>query len=102
VDRHYKLNGFDFVWDHDKARLNVKNHGIHFEEACEVCFDPFYVCENASRHQELRWGMTGYSESDRMLYVVATELDDEAWRIISARNATNKEKRRYEKTNAGQ
>ncbi len=102
MDIHYRLEGFDFVWDREKAQLNVKNHGIDFEEACEVFFDPFYVCEDASRHHERRWGLTGYSESDRMLYVVATERDADAWRIISARKATNKEKRHYEKINAYQ
>lgn len=56
--------------------------------------------EDTSRHNEQRWGLIGYSESNRMLYVVSTEQDDDAWRIISARKATKQEKLRYEKTNA--
>ena len=83
-----------------KARTNLHAHGIRFEEACEVFFDPFYLREDASRHQEERAGLIGYSESGRMLYVVSTDREDEAWRIISARKATAQEKRRYEKTNA--
>jgi uncharacterized DUF497 family protein len=100
VDIHYTLNGFDFVWDEKKAQRNVTNHEIRFEEACEVFFDPFYIWKDASRHNEQRWGLIGYSESNRMLFVVSTEQGDDAWRIISARKATKQEKLRYEKTNA--
>lgn len=100
MDVHYTLNGFDFVWDEKKAQRNVKDHGVRFEEACEVFFDPFYIWEDASRRNEQRWGLIGYSESNRMLFVVSTEQGDDAWRIISARKATKQEKLRYEKTNA--
>ena len=100
MDIYHILNGFDFVWDEKKARNNLKSHGITFEEACEVFFDPFYRLEDASRHGEERFGVIGYSESGRMLYVVSAEKGEEAWRIVSARKAGKKEKRRYEEENA--
>ena len=100
MDIHYACNGFDFVWDDSKAQNNMIKHGIRFEEACEVFFDPFYLWEDASRHKEKRWGLLGYSESNRLLYVVSTEQGEEAWRIISARKATKQEQRKYEKRNA--
>ena len=100
MDRAYRLHGFDFIWDEEKAYANIRKHGIRFEEACEVFFDPFRVWEADTRHHEPRWSLLGYSESDRVLSVVATEKDDEAWRIISARKATKQEKRRYEKEHA--
>jgi len=99
MDVYYTLKGADFVWDVQKARVNIQAHGIRFEEACEVFFDPFYLREDASRHQEERAGLIGYSESGRLLYVVSTDHDD-AWRIISARKATKQEQLRYEKENA--
>ena len=99
MDIWHTLNGFDFVWDEKKARKNMKTHGISFEEACEVFFDPFYRSEDASRHGEERWGITGYSESGRMLYVVSVEKGEEAWRIISARKAVGKEIKKYEEKN---
>ncbi len=95
----HTLNGFDFVWDEKKAIKNLISHDISFKEACEVFFDPFYKLEDASRHGEKRWGLTGYSEYSRMLYVVSVEKGDEAWRIVSARKASKKERRRYEKEN---
>jgi len=36
VDIHYALNGNDFVWDADKARQNLRKHGIRFEQAVTV------------------------------------------------------------------
>jgi hypothetical protein len=38
----YRLQGTEFEWDEQKAQLNITNHGITFEEAAEVFFDPFY------------------------------------------------------------
>jgi uncharacterized DUF497 family protein len=38
----YRLQGVEFEWDADKARSNVEKHGVTFEEAAEVFFDPFY------------------------------------------------------------
>ena len=38
----YRLQGVEFEWDDQKAQRNILNHGITFEEAAEVFFDPFY------------------------------------------------------------
>jgi uncharacterized protein len=32
----YQLQGIKFEWDEDKARANLKNHGVTFVEAAEV------------------------------------------------------------------
>jgi hypothetical protein len=36
----YLLNGIRFEWDSRKASSNIRNHGVNFETACEVFFDP--------------------------------------------------------------
>jgi uncharacterized DUF497 family protein len=41
MDRQYVFAGQRFRWDTDKAKANFKKHGIQFEQACEVFFDPF-------------------------------------------------------------
>ena len=92
----YSLQEITFIWDRKKAEENLKKHGVSFEEACEVFFDPFYRMEEASRRGEERFALIGYSESGRLLYVVSVEKADEAWRIISARLATKMERYRYE------
>lgn len=43
MDIRHELHGVSFVWDAEKARLNVLNHqGVTFERAAEVFFDPFF------------------------------------------------------------
>lgn len=44
MDVLYSLDELDFEWDEDKARSNVRKHGITFEEAAEVFTDPLTVC----------------------------------------------------------
>lgn len=44
----YRLQGVEFEWDDQKAQLNILNHGITFEEAAEVFFDPFYQYGDAT------------------------------------------------------
>jgi hypothetical protein len=41
VDIAYRSSGISFVWDHRKAELNLRKHGVAFETACEVFLDPF-------------------------------------------------------------
>lgn len=40
TDVLYRHNGIDFVWDANKAASNATKHGVRFERACEVFFDP--------------------------------------------------------------
>jgi len=88
-----------FEWDPDKAETNERKHGISFEDACEVFNDPFHALVDASDQGEERVGVIGLSPSVHPvfpLYVVAKDLGDHHWRIISARLATKQERRRYE------
>lgn len=48
MDIIYHLQGSEFVWDKDKAQSNIRKHGVTFEEAAEVFFDPFYQTGDAS------------------------------------------------------
>jgi len=43
MDVVHRLNDIEFVWDRGKAESNLRKHGVAFETACEVFFDPF-VC----------------------------------------------------------
>ena len=44
----YQLQGVEFEWDSNKAQSNLDKHGITFEEATEVFFDPFYQVGDAT------------------------------------------------------
>ncbi len=88
-----------FEWDSDKEASNEQKHGISFEDACAVFTDPFHVMGDASDKNEERSGIIGHALSihpDHPLYVVAKDLGENHWRIVSAGRATKKERRRYE------
>lgn len=63
----YWLQGVEFEWDEDKAKSNIQKHGITFEEAAEVFFDPFYQTGDASVENEQRDFIVGYSNSQHIL-----------------------------------
>ncbi len=87
----------DFAWDPDKAASNKQKHGISFEEAESVFFDPLatsFVDEVHSK-TETREFIVGHSRQSRLLVVCFTERQD-GIRLISARVATRLERQDYE------
>lgn len=97
MDIRYELNGLSFLWDASKAAANPIHHdGITFEQAATVFFDPLFRLVDASRNDEARYAVIGYDETGRLLFVVHVELTNEAIRLISARRATNEERRAHE------
>ncbi len=95
----YLLQGVEFEWDSNKAVSNLEKHGVRFEEAAEVFFDPFYQFGDAtskiSYNGEKRDFIIGYSRQQRLLLVVYVERG-RITRIISARPATRHERILYE------
>ncbi len=89
----------EFEWNSAKAAANKRKHGISFEEAKSVFYDEFavqfYDSEN-SKHEEDRFLMLGLSCESRVLIVCHCERDSgNTIRLISARKATNKERKFY-------
>lgn len=89
-----------FIWDPNKAARNIQRHRVPFEEAMEAFFDPNAVDDYDATHsdKEARFNLIGLS-SQRLLFVVYTELEEGAIRIISARRAERKQQRIYEHQN---
>ena len=48
MDVVYRLQGVEFEWDAQKSQRNVEHHGVTFEEAAGVFFDPFYQYGDAT------------------------------------------------------
>ena len=86
-----------FEWDHEKAASNLEKHGITFEEASTVFKDSLSLTINDLLHSvgEQRFVTIGESAEREVLVVVHTQQDTKI-RIISAREATRKERRDYE------
>lgn len=90
---YFVLNGITFSWDNEKAGINSINHeGITFQQAAEVFFDPFLILVDASRNDEARDAVIGLDARWHLLYVVHIEQAEDSIRIISAREATRKER----------
>ena len=86
-----------FEWNSKKAEVNLKKHGVSFEEAESIFSDPLSLTVSDPLHSEKenRFIITGFSDKRRQLVVVHTDRNDKI-RIISARLATPGEKRKYE------
>jgi uncharacterized DUF497 family protein len=84
-------------WDPAKARTNLAKHGIGFEEASEVFDDPFSrtIPDPRRGWEERRFVTVGQSRRGRLVVVIHADRGDSI-RLISARQATPRERRAYE------
>jgi len=96
MDEIFELKGISFVWDSAKVRKNLLKHGVSFEQAVEVFFDPFLRVIDASPDDEIRDAVIGMDEHWNLLYVVHIAFETDNIRIISARKATLGERQSYE------
>lgn len=86
-----------YEWDKNKAAINLSKHSVSFEEAQTVFDDPLYVDFYDPDHSigEHRYILLGQSQQGRLLFISYMERDD-AIRLISAREATQSERKDYE------
>ncbi len=90
----------EFAWDREKAEQNTRKHRVSFEEVVTVFYDALATTFPDPGHSagETRLITFGYSSHDHLLVVSHVECDNMV-RIISARKATAKERKRYETQN---
>jgi uncharacterized DUF497 family protein len=83
-----------FEWD-DGNLDHIDIHGVSAEEAEEALLDPRRL-RVPSQHEadEPRWAVLGETEGGRILFVVYTTRANRI-RVVTARNATRTERRRY-------
>ena len=88
-----------WFWDRRKAAANAAKHGVSFELATLVFEDRLQLNEPDDHPDGDRWRTIGRAGA-AILFVVHTfeEPDLKFGRIISARLATAREKKRYEET----
>lgn len=91
-----------FTWDLRKAKINLDKHGVSFEEAATVFSDPMGLCWEDIEHStssEPRLKRLGSSVGRRILVVIytvrRTSDGKRTIRIISARQASRKERKAY-------
>lgn len=88
----------EFDWDDAKATANRRKHGVSFDEAVTVLFDPFVITSPDAMHSDAdeRERSVGVSSRLRVLLVVHTARDGDTIRLISARRASRQEAHDYE------
>ena len=93
---------YEFEWDANKAASNLAKHGVDFAQAAEVFADPLAltVFDEVHSVNEERWFTLGTTRNGRLLAVAHTFVQMSATqatvRIISAREATRRERKDYE------
>ena len=87
-----------FTWTKKKDQINRKKHGLFLSEITDVFYDPhlieFYDKVHSTVEEE-RYICLGRWQDFMVLSVVFTEKDGDI-HLITAREATLKEKRIYE------
>ncbi len=87
----------EYEWDNNKVVTNLSKHGVSLEEAKTVFDDLLYVdfYDPDHSYNEHRFILLGESIQDRLLFVSYMERNN-VIRIISAREATQSERKAYE------
>ena len=87
-----------FEWDPAKAQSNLRKHGVSFEEAATVFWDPLAATALDARSEEeteIRFVTVGTSKLGRLLVIAHCDRG-EVVRVISARKPTQRERLAYE------
>ena len=96
-DEIYEYLGQTFEWNRMKAMRNTLVHAVRFPEAATVFWDRDAISQFDEEHSEdeERYTIVGRSIHSHTLFVVHI-VKSTRIRIISARQATPKERRDYE------
>lgn len=86
----------NFEWNPEKSASNKRKHGVSFEQATEVFYDPYHIEKYDTRdaYGEDRIQVIGLSEPG-ILVVIYTVRTGHTYRIISARKALKHERALY-------
>ena len=87
-----------FDWNPAKADINIKKHGVSFEESRSVFYDEFAIQFFDQDNSDVEDGflMLGTSNETNILIVCHCERDNgNTIRIISSRKATKNEQKHY-------
>jgi uncharacterized DUF497 family protein len=88
------MAGMGYEWGPNKAKQNLRKHGIAFADAVSIFFDDSAVTIEDIYPEEERFATLGMDALGRILVVVYTWREDNI-RLISARKATEKERKQY-------
>ncbi len=88
-----------FDWDPKKSLSNEKKHGVLFEQAITAFDDPYAMIEQDRVHstsEEIREVLIGEADMGVLVVIFTIRQQGRLVRLISARRANRKERKRYE------
>lgn len=85
----------DVEWDEEKAKENLRKHGVDFADAATVFTDPMAITIPDEAADEERFVTLAADALGRTLVVSYTWRGNRP-RLISARKATRRERTQYE------
>lgn len=91
-----------YEWNAAKAKASFKKHGVSCEEAASVFLDPLALTFPDPDHSthELREITIGCTAGNTLVFVSHCQRGDHL-RVVSARKATQRERRQYEEEDIG-
>jgi uncharacterized DUF497 family protein len=84
-----------FEWDRPKAAQNIAKHGLPFEYAARVFLDPHRLDSEDTRYDYREERRLTVGSIEGRVYAVAYTMRGEIIRLISARKANHRERRKY-------
>ena len=94
---------YEFEWDPNKARDNLRKHGVAFDRAATIFLDPEALSDfdEEETADEDRWITLGLDRTGLLLVVCHTYREETKTsariRLISARKPTKNEAKQYER-----
>ena len=92
---------YNFEWNSDKARKNIRKHRVSFDSATSVFRDPnaISIVDEEHSKKEDRWITMGLNSNGILLIISHTfsivDVSTRKIRIISARKAVKFEDKQY-------
>jgi uncharacterized DUF497 family protein len=86
----------EFEWDENKEEINIRKHGVNFNEAQKAFYDENAIDDYDEFHsdEEKRFALIGLS-TKRLLFVSYMIRQNTVIRLISARKANQNQERFY-------
>ena len=86
-----------FEWDEYKNAENIRRRDLDFADARQVFQRPVLrMLDDREDYGEDRWIGIGMLDSNRIVVIIFTELDENTIRIISMRKAMAYERQQYQ------
>lgn len=87
----------EFEWDAEKASRNFEKHGVLFKHAANVFLDPARADAEDGRRSYGEERRVVFGKIDGELFAIVYTLRGSMIRLISARKANDRERRKYDR-----